>query len=139
MGVVLEGRRVECAQVDALLDEARAGRSGVLVLEGEAGIGKSALLSYAIGSAPDFQVAHARGVESEMELPFAVLQQLCGRFMTMAEGLPGPQASTLRVAFGLDEGAPPRRFLVGLGTLSLLSAAAEAPTPGLPGRRRPVA
>lgn len=122
---LLRGRHVECAQVEDLLNQARAGRSGVMVVRGDAGIGKTALLDYAVGAAHDFQVARASGVQSEMELPFAALHQLCGRFMGMAEALPSPQATTLRVAFGVDEGDSPRRFLIGLGVLSLLSAVAE--------------
>jgi len=73
---MLRGRRDECATLDRLLDGARAGRSGTLVLRGEAGVGKTALLDYAVDSAPDLTVLHASGVESEMELPFAALHQL---------------------------------------------------------------
>src|SRR5712692_4353866 len=89
--VMLLGRREQCRALDGLLAEVRAGRSRVLVVRGEPGIGKTALLGYAAGTAPDFQVARAEGVESEMELPFAALHQLCGRMLSRLGMLPGPQ------------------------------------------------
>jgi hypothetical protein len=91
------------------------------VVRGEPGIGKTALLGYAAGTAPDFQVARTGGVESEMELPFAALQQLCGRMLGGLDQLPGPQRDALGVAFGLRAGSAPDRFLVGLAVLGLLS------------------
>src|SRR6185369_16354323 len=108
-----------------LLDAARAGRSGVLVMRGEPGVGKTALLEYAIESAAGLRVARVAGVESEMELAFAALQQLCAPMLGNPEGLPDPQRAALGVAFGLDTGEVPDRFLVGLAALSLLSEAAR--------------
>jgi DNA-binding CsgD family transcriptional regulator len=121
----LRGRRSECARLDRVLDAARRGESRVLVLRGEPGIGKTALLDYAIGSAPNLHVLRAAGVESEMELAFASLQQLCLPLLDRLERLPGPQQDALRVAFGLSGGQSPDRFLVGLAALSLLSEVAE--------------
>jgi DNA-binding CsgD family transcriptional regulator len=111
-----------------MLADVRAGGSRALVVRGEPGIGKTALLSYAADTAPDFQVARAGGVESEMELPFAALHQLCGRMLRRLDQLPGPQRDALGVAFGLRSGSAPDRFLVGLAVLGLLSeVAAERP------------
>ncbi|HTU07425.1 MAG TPA: AAA family ATPase [Trebonia sp.] len=120
----LYGRRTERRVLDELLDGARAGRSSVLVVRGEAGVGKTALLDEAVGSVPDMQVARAAGVESEMELPFAALHQLCGPMLDRLERLPDPQRDALSTAFGLAAGPPPDRFLVGLAVLSLLSEVA---------------
>jgi len=97
----------------------------VLVVCGEPGIGKTALLDYAAGQASGFRVVRAWGVESEMELPYAGLHQLCLPLLDRLEKLPGPQRDALQVAFGLREGRPPERFLVGLAILSLLSGSAE--------------
>ena len=94
-GLVLRGRRDERAVLDGLLEGARAGQSGVLVLRGEAGIGKTALLEYAIESASDLRVLRAVGVESEMELAFAALHQLCAPLLDRLDGLPGPQRDAL--------------------------------------------
>ena len=120
-GTGLRGRHRERAALDRLLDRARAGHSAVLVVRGEPGIGKTALLEYAASRAPGFRVVRAGGVESEMELPFAGLHQLCGPMLGLLEQLPGPQRDALRVAFGLAEGDAPDRFLVGLAVLSLLA------------------
>jgi DNA-binding CsgD family transcriptional regulator len=126
--VTLWGRKEQCAALDALLADVRAGRSRAMVVRGEAGMGKTALLSYAADTASDFQVARADGVESEMELPFAALQQLCGPMMSKLDRLPGPQRDALGVAFGLQSGAAPNRFLVGLAVLALLGeVAADQP------------
>jgi DNA-binding CsgD family transcriptional regulator len=126
--MTLWGRRAQCSHLDGLLAEVRAGRSRALVLRGEPGIGKTALLRYAADTAPDFQVARAEGVESEMELPFAALHQLCGRMLSRLDRLPGPQREALGVAFGLRSGTAPDRFLVGLAVLVLLGeVAAEQP------------
>jgi DNA-binding CsgD family transcriptional regulator len=122
---MLLGRLPERAALGQLLDTARAGRSGVLVMRGEAGVGKTALLDWAIGSAAGLRVARVAGVESEMELAFAALQQLCAPMLDRLGGLPDPQRDALGVAFGLSTGAAPDRFLVGLATLSLLSEVAE--------------
>jgi DNA-binding CsgD family transcriptional regulator len=107
--------------LDGLLERARDGQSGVLLVRGEAGVGKTALLEYTVGSASDFSVLRTAGVESEMELAFAALHQLCAPLLDSLERLPGPQCHALRTTFALSEGAVPDRFLVGLATLSLLS------------------
>jgi DNA-binding CsgD family transcriptional regulator len=124
-GLKLRGRRDECATLDRLLDKARAGRSGTLVLRGEAGVGKTALLERAVESASDLTVLRASGVESEMELPFAALHQLCAPLLDRLDHLPGPQRDSLEITFGLSEGQAPDRFFVGLAVLGLLSEAAE--------------
>ena len=121
----LRGRSDERAALDALLASARAGRSGALVLRGEGGIGKTALLEYAVESASDFRVLRVAGVESEMELPFAALHQLCAPLHDWLDRLPGPQRDALATTFGLSAGTVPDRLFVGLATLSLLSEAAE--------------
>ena len=121
----MAGRATECARLDHLLAEARLGRSGVLVVLGDAGIGKSALLESAAERAEACRVLRATGVEWEMELPFAGLHQLCADLLDGRERLPSPQRDALSTAFGLSSGAQPDRFLVGLGVLGLLSDAAE--------------
>jgi hypothetical protein len=122
----LRGRGHECGSLDRLLDDVHSGRSRVLVLRGEAGVGKSALLDYLVAKAPGCRVARAVGVESEMELAFAGVHQLCAPLLSHRERLPSPQRHALETAFGLSTGAPTDRFLVGLAVLSLLSEAAEA-------------
>ena len=102
----------------------RAGLSGVLVLRGEAGIGKTALLDAASREARDLPVVRLVGIESEVELGFAALHQLLNPFVDGIDELPGPQARALNAAFGSVDGFPPDRFLVGLATLTLLSNAA---------------
>jgi DNA-binding CsgD family transcriptional regulator len=119
-------RHGERELLDRSLERVRAGQSSALVVRGEAGIGKTALLDYAVDSARGFRVVRVVGVESEMELPFAALQQLCAPLLDRLERLPGPQREALRVAFGLSAGDPPDRFLVALAVLGLLSEAAEA-------------
>jgi DNA-binding CsgD family transcriptional regulator len=121
---MIRGRRQQRSTLDGLLADLRAGRSRVLVVRGEPGIGKTALLGYATQTAPEFQLARAEGVESEMELPFAALHQLCGRMLDRLDQLPGPQRDALGVAFGLRSGGAPDRFLVGLAVLGLLSEVA---------------
>src|SRR6478672_3029454 len=123
--LLLCGRRDERAVLDRLLDGARAGRSSALVVEGEAGVGKTALLDYAIASASDLRVLRAVGVESEMELAFAALHQLCAPVLDRVDQLPVPQRDALLTTFGLRAGAVPDRFLVGLAVLSLLSELAD--------------
>ncbi|MDX6238619.1 MAG: hypothetical protein QOG10_3434, partial [Kribbellaceae bacterium] len=126
--MTLWGRRQQRIHLDRMLADVRKGRSRALVVRGEPGIGKTALLSYAADTAPDFQVARAWGVESEMELPFAALQQLCAPMLSRLGRLPGPQRDALGVAFGLRSGSAPDRFLVGLAVLGLLSeVAADQP------------
>ena len=121
----LRGRGGECRTLDQLVADARAGRSAVLVLRGEAGAGKSALLEFVVTRAPDCRIARAAGVESEMELAFAGLHQLCAPMLDHLDGLPGPQRDALGTAFGLSAGGAPDRFLVGLAVLSLLADVAE--------------
>jgi DNA-binding CsgD family transcriptional regulator len=123
--MTLRGRRPECEQLDALLADVRAGRSRALVLRGEAGIGKTALLDHLVDSAEGFRVARAGGVQSEMELAFAGLHQLCREDVDRLDGLPAPQANALGVVFGERAGDSPDQFLVGLAILSLLSDLAE--------------
>jgi DNA-binding CsgD family transcriptional regulator len=103
----------------------RAGRSQVLVVRGEAGVGKTALVDYLVGSSAGCRIARAAGVESEMELAFAGLHQLCAPMMAYLDRLPGPQRDALAVAFGLSTGSAPDRFLVGLAVLGLLAEMAE--------------
>jgi DNA-binding CsgD family transcriptional regulator len=122
----LLGRAGECARLDQVLGEAQHGLSGVLVLRGEPGVGKTSLLDYLAAAAPDFQVARVGGVQSEMELSFAALHQLLRPSLAAADELPPPQRDALRLAFGLDVGAPPDGFLVGLAALGLLAGRAAA-------------
>lgn len=119
------GRLEERDHLTTLLEKVRAGESAALVVRGEAGIGKTALLEQCIATASGFQVARIAGTESEMELPFAGLHQLCASMLAEAERVPGPQQNALRVAFGLTAGEPPDRFLVALASLSLLAEVAE--------------
>ncbi|WP_433361472.1 ATP-binding protein [Actinoplanes sp. CA-142083] len=121
---MLQGRSREQAELRRHLDEARQGASAALVLLGEAGIGKSALLDELAGAAGGCRVVRAVGIESEMELPFAALHQLCAPLMAHDDRLPAPQRDALRVTFGFQEGPPPDAFLLGLSVLTLLSEAA---------------
>jgi len=118
-------RQRERAVLDGLLGELRSGHGQVLVVRGEAGVGKSALLEYVTRAAADMRVTRAVGVESEMELAFAGLHLLCAPLLDRLESLPGPQRDALEIAFGLREGNAPDRFLVGLAVLTLLSEVAE--------------
>src|SRR4051812_22721171 len=124
----LLGRRSACETLDRLVASVREGESRVLVVRGEAGVGKTALLEYLGESATGCRVARAAGVESEMEMPFAGLHQLCAPMLDDLQALPGPQRDALRVAFGLQDGAAPDRFLVALAVLTLLAEVAE-PSP----------
>jgi DNA-binding CsgD family transcriptional regulator len=122
----IRGRNNEQRILDRLLENVRGGHSSTLVIRGEAGVGKSALLHYvAHGAAAEFTVVEIAGVESEMQLAYAALHQLCSPMLEHLGGLPDPQRSALNVAFGLAEGKPPDHFLVGLATLSLLAEVAE--------------
>jgi len=121
----LHGRDSECALLDDVLAAVRSGESRTLLIHGEAGIGKTALLNYVVESAVDMRVLQAAGVESEMELAFASLHQLCAPLLDAAEQLPRPQRDALEVTFGRTTGPAPDRFLVGLAVLTLLSNAAE--------------
>src|ERR1700729_594137 len=122
---VLHGRRGEREVLDRLLAAVRGGQSRVLVVCGEAGVGKTALLESVIGSASGFRVLRAAGVESEMELAFAALQQLCAPLLDRLDRLPAPQRDALGGAFGLRAGGTPDRFLVGLAALNVLSQVAK--------------
>ncbi len=121
----LRGRTSECALLDDLVSAIRRGESRSVVLRGEAGIGKTALLEYLVTSASDLRVVRAVGVESEMELAFASLHQLCAPLLDRIEELPAPQRRALETVFGLSDGTAPDRFLVGLAVLSLFAAEAE--------------
>src|SRR5918994_4028529 len=121
---VLLGRADERELLDRLLENVRAGQSAVLVVRGEAGVGKTALLHYCARQASGFRVARVAGVESEMELPFAGLHQLCAPMLDRLDALPEPQRAALRVALGLSSGPAPERFLVALAALGLLAEVA---------------
>src|SRR4051812_9007655 len=122
------GRSEECDVLDRLLETARGGKSAVLVIRGEAGIGKTALVRYAAQQADGFRVAQIAGVEAEMELPFAGLHRLCAPMLGQLDALPDPQQNALRVSFGLSSGDAPDRLLVALSALTLFAeVAAERP------------
>jgi DNA-binding NarL/FixJ family response regulator len=121
----LRGRGSECALLDELVAAIRRGESQSLVLRGEAGIGKTALLEYLIASAPDATIVRAVGVQSDMELPYAALHQLCGPLLDRLVALPAPQRRAMEIVFGVTAGEAPDRFLVGLAVLSLFSEVAE--------------
>ena len=121
----LVGRPSERRTLERVLGDVRGGRSAALVIRGEAGIGKTTLLRHAVRQASRFRVVEIAGVESEMELPFAGLHQLCGPMLGRLGTLPEPQRDALSVAFGLEAGDAPDRFLVALAVLSLLSDIAE--------------
>jgi DNA-binding CsgD family transcriptional regulator len=122
---MLQGRRDECEALDSQLQRVRDGASSVLVVRGEAGVGKTALLECVAERAAGCRIVRVGGVESEMELAFAGLHQLCAPMLDGLAGLPGPQREALRVAFGLQDGAAPNRFLVALAVLGLLGEAGE--------------
>jgi DNA-binding CsgD family transcriptional regulator len=121
----LRGRDNECDTLDRLLKDVRAGQSQVLVVRGEPGVGKSALLDYVAQLASGFRLLRAAGNEYEMELAYAGLHQLCAPLLDLRERLPEPQRDALETAFGLSAKPPPDRFVVGLAVLGLLSEAAE--------------
>jgi DNA-binding CsgD family transcriptional regulator len=123
---ILVGRTKEAGALEDVLSAVRDGLSGVLVLHGEFGVGKTALLDWAAGTAADMRVARVSGAESEMDLGFAGLHQLLGPLLDGLDRLPGPQRAALQLAFGLSEGPPPDRFLVGLATLTLLTDVAAS-------------
>jgi DNA-binding CsgD family transcriptional regulator len=122
---MLHGRQQECAHIDDLLARARLGHSGALVVRGEAGIGKSALLDYAAQHAGGMRVLRGAGIEAESEFPFAAVHQLLRPLSAHIDSVPDRQRAALRAAFGLTETARDDRFLVSIGILSLLSEAAE--------------
>jgi DNA-binding CsgD family transcriptional regulator len=121
---VLLGRRTHCHDLDGLLADVRAGKSAVRVVRGEPGVGKTALLDYLAERASGCSVARAAGIQSEMELAYAGLHQLCWPMRDELERLPGPQRDALGTVFGLHAGDAPNRFVVGLATLGLLSEVA---------------
>jgi DNA-binding CsgD family transcriptional regulator len=124
-GSGLRGRGRERAALDQLVASVRTGHSQVLVVRGEAGVGKTALLDYLRRQASGCRVARTAGVESEMELAFAGLHQLCAPFLSRLEALPAPQRDALATAFALQDGRAPDRLVVGLAVLSLLAEAAR--------------
>jgi predicted ATPase len=125
---VLLGRQRECGVVDRLLVGARDGHGGAIVVLGEPGIGKTALIEQAVTSVQDFRVLRTAGQEGETELAYAALLQLCAPGLDRLARLPAPQRDAMRVAYGLCTGDPPDRLLVALALLTLLSEmAAERP------------
>lgn len=124
-GVGLLGRDAERSRLDEMIAALRSGESRVLVVRGAPGVGKSALLQHTAAAATGVRVLRATGVESEMELAFAALHQLCSPLLDRLDGLPAPQREALETVFGLRTGASPDQFLVGLAVLSLLSGASE--------------
>jgi DNA-binding CsgD family transcriptional regulator len=124
-GATLIDRFDERRAIDRLVAAVQAGQSQVLVMHGEAGVGKTVLLDYLAGQASGCRVVRTGAVQSEMELPFAGLHQMCAPLLGWLGGVPGPQRSALLTAFGMSAGPPPDRFLVGLAVLSLLSAVAD--------------
>ena len=122
----LSGRMEEQRALDDLCDHVKAGHSSAMLIRGEAGVGKTALLHYiARRAASDFRIAEIAGVESEMELAYAGLHQFCLPMLSRLGALPEPQQSAIGVAFGMSGGPAPDRFLVGLATLGLLAETAE--------------
>jgi DNA-binding CsgD family transcriptional regulator len=120
----LYGRETECERLAKLVDGVRGGGSSALVVHGEPGTGKTALLDFTTGLDTSLQVVRAAGAESETELAFGGLHRLCGTMLDLAGRLPGPQRQALEVAFGMRAGTGPDRFLVGLAVLGLLAESA---------------
>ena len=129
--IALVGREPEQAEIARLVERARHGLSGVLVVRGAAGIGKTCLLDAVASTAPDFDVTRLVGIESEMRLGFAALHQLLTPFLDGVESLPSPQARALEAAFGISDGAAPDQFLVSLAALTLVTTAAATRRPQL--------
>ncbi|WP_307841090.1 BREX system ATP-binding domain-containing protein [Streptomyces sp. GESEQ-4] len=121
----LLGRRAQCDSLDRLLDAVRAGESRSLAIRGEPGVGKTALLDYLVEQASDCRVVSTAGIQSEMELAFAAVHQLCVPLLDLRDRLPEPQRDALGTAFGMRGGPPPDHFVLGLGVLGLFAAAAE--------------
>src|SRR4029077_15449367 len=117
----LHGRRSERDALGRLIEAIRTGQSRSLVVRGEAGVGKTALLEYLVEQASGCRVLRAGGVEAEMELAFAGLHTLCAPILDRFSALPMPQREALRTAFGVSPGSAPERFLLGLAVLGLLS------------------
>jgi DNA-binding CsgD family transcriptional regulator len=124
-GLGFLGRTSECRRIDGMLAEARGGHSAVLVIRGETGIGKTALLRYAAREASGLRVAQVEGVQAEMELPFAAIHRLCAPMLDEREVLAEPQQNALQVALGISSGGVPDRFLVAVAVLNLLASSAE--------------
>jgi AAA ATPase domain len=118
---MLLGRGLETSRLDELISAAAGGRGGALVIEGEPGVGKTALLEDAAQRASRLLVLRVAGVQSELALPYAALHQLCARMIGRRDRLPAPQADAIAVALGGLAGRPPDRFLVSLAALGLLS------------------
>jgi predicted ATPase len=125
-GLGFVGRSSERERLDATLAPARDGHSAVLVIRGDPGIGKTALLRYAARQASGLRIIEVEGVQAEMELAFAGIHQLCRPLFDQLEALAPPQQSAIEVALGVASGDPPDRFLVAVAVLNLLCAAAEA-------------
>src|SRR3954463_9509584 len=125
LGRAFVGREKELAELEQLVGATRDGLSGALVLRGEAGVGKTALLDVAVEVAPDLQHFRVHGVEAEVDFAFAGVQRLAHSHLGPAAGLPPPQRDALDVAFGRSSGPPADPFMVGLALLSLLADAAE--------------
>jgi hypothetical protein len=117
----LIGRQGEGRLLGDLIDAVRGGQGRALVVRGDPGVGKTALVDHAVALAAGFEVTRATPAESEARFPFAVLHQLCAPLLGHMDGLPGPQRSALATAFGLIEGTAPDRFFVGLAALNLLA------------------
>ncbi|HEV3452233.1 MAG TPA: ATP-binding protein, partial [Acidimicrobiia bacterium] len=129
MGLV--GRADECTQIDELLDSIRNGLSGALVVRGEAGVGKTALLDYAVNRADGFEIVRLTGVEPERDLGFAALHRLLAPMLDQIGQLPSVQRNALNSALGLTAGPPANPFLVGLAVISMTAIAADADGPAL--------
>ena len=121
---MIVGRQAEREKIKSLIADAREGKSGVLVVRGEAGIGKTALLAFAEEESGEMDVLRSTGVQSESEIPFAALHQLVRPYLTLIDGLPEPQAAALRGAFGLTFDREDAAFLTALGLLNLLAETA---------------
>ncbi len=122
---MLLGRSSERDALDRVLADVRTGESRALVVRGDAGIGKTALLDYLVGQAVDYRTVRAAGMEAEQELAFAAVHQICAPMLDRVGGLPAPQRDALRTAFGLDAGNPPDRFMVALAVLGLFAEVAR--------------
>ncbi len=120
-GLGFLGRTRECRRLDSMLAQARDGRSAILVIRGEPGIGKTALLRYAARQASGLRVAQVEGIQAEMELPFAAIHRLCVPMLDALEALAEPQQNALRVALGISWGDAPDKFLVAVAVLNLLA------------------
>jgi hypothetical protein len=124
-GLGFLGRARERERLDAMLAQARDGQSAVLVIRGEAGVGKTALLRYAARQASGLRTTEVDGVQAEMVLPFAGIHRLCAPIFDRLDALPAPQKHALQVALGVASGDAPDNFLVAVAVLNLLSATAE--------------